>query len=123
MMAPRSPRQIGTAFESLIRDYLRVWWPDVDRQPLRGSRDEGDLKGVPNWTCELKATKSYDLPTAVAQAKIESRVAGTKWWAAIIKRRGHGPASAFVVMDVAQWVEIALLLEQANGGRKKRRAA
>lgn len=46
MSSPSKRR--GTAVESKVRDYLReaLGQPWIDRQPLRGSRDGGDLAGL-----------------------------------------------------------------------------
>ena len=46
MSSPRKKR--GTAVEAKVRDYLReaLGQPGIDRQPLRGTRDEGDLRGL-----------------------------------------------------------------------------
>jgi Holliday junction resolvase-like predicted endonuclease len=38
------PKDIGTSAETAVKRWLQDnGWPDADRQPLRGSRDEGDL--------------------------------------------------------------------------------
>lgn len=38
------PKDIGTAAESAARNWLQSnGWPECDRQPLRGNRDQGDL--------------------------------------------------------------------------------
>lgn len=46
MSNPRKKR--GTAVEAKVRDYMReaLGQPGIDRQPLRGARDEGDLRGL-----------------------------------------------------------------------------
>ena len=38
------PKDIGTSAETAAKRWLQAnGWPDCDRQPLRGNRDQGDL--------------------------------------------------------------------------------
>ena len=48
-------RKSGTAAESAVVRWLRDnGWPDVDRAPLRGVLDTGDLTGMPGHVISVK---------------------------------------------------------------------
>ena len=81
----------GTAFESALVRYLAeetgAW---VERRALSGNADKGDLLGdgvLADWCLEAKNHKSIDLASFVDQAEIEARNAGSRWFAAIVKRQ------------------------------------
>ena len=63
-MSTRAKRR-GTAVEVKVRDYMRValGQPGIDRQPLRGSRDEGDLRGLVahGFDCVVEVKAKRDL--------------------------------------------------------------
>lgn len=94
-------KQKGTRFETEVARYL-----GVERRTLKGSQDQGDLI-FPGWTLELKATREIDLAGAVDEAAREAKNAGTALYAAIVKRRGKGPQSAYVVLPLALFARIA----------------
>ena len=107
----------GTAFERAVATYfVEHGWPDVDRAPLRGNLDRGDLVGIPGWVLELKAHKSIDLGGYMAEVAVERVNAGVEWGAAIVKRRGKSIGDAYVVMDLSQFVELlpAMLVQRAQ---------
>jgi hypothetical protein len=79
---------------------------------MGGSQDRGDVAGVPGWTLELKATQRIALAEALTEAKVEAAHAGTLDYAAIIKRRNHPVASAYVVMPLDGFVH---LLNRSQG--------
>jgi len=54
-MAPRRPRDIGTATESAVVRYLRTaGFPHAERRALRGTLDAGDITGVIGVVFECK---------------------------------------------------------------------
>lgn len=93
-------RQKGTAFETAVVRFLRGLGFDVDRHPLRGVHDEGDIKGLPQWCLELKAERQYDLAGYMAEAEREAAVGRKRWYAAVVKRRYKSVADAYVVMPL-----------------------
>lgn len=110
----------GTAFESLVRDYLRTAGIPAERMPAGMKDDRGDLAGIEDWTIE---TKSYtDMLRAIreglADLEREQANADTTYGAVIVKRRGKtDPGSQLVLFEL--WQLAALLVEQ----RRHRRAA
>lgn len=54
-------RARGTAAETKFVDYLRQFYPWAERRALNGSKDRGDVAGVPGITVEVKAAKRMEL--------------------------------------------------------------
>jgi Holliday junction resolvase len=93
-------KQKGTAFESAIVNYLHARGLEARRVALSGAHDSGDIR-IGDWTLEAKNRKGYALAEALDQARTEAHHAGTKHYAAVIKRNGVGDvARAFVVIDL-----------------------
>lgn len=99
-------RRKGTTFETAVVNHLKEQGlAAAERRALSGKNDRGDIAGVPDWTLECKAEKAISLAGYVDEAAIEARNAGTRWYAAIVKRRGKGVSSAYVVMPLQVFVE------------------
>tara|TARA_R110000782_G_scaffold178974_1_gene269809 strand:- start:56 stop:406 length:351 start_codon:yes stop_codon:yes gene_type:complete len=103
-------KQKGTAFETAVVRYLSAetgaW---VERRALAGAEDKGDLIGdgcLSEWCLELKDHKQINLAGFVDEAEVEGRNAGSKWFAAIVKRRNKGVKDAYVVMPLWLWTEL-----------------
>lgn len=101
-------RDKGTRAETAVVDYLRSyfgpWLPDVaaqiDRHPLHGRNDVGDIRGVPTSALQVKNTKSLDVAGAVDAARIQAANADADVYAAWMKRRGRrDPADWYFVTD------------------------
>lgn len=80
----------GTAFETAVCDYLRAFFPTVERRALNGSRDRGDIANIPNTVLEVKNQKAMDLSGWLKEAKTEATNAGVTRYAVVHKRRGVG---------------------------------
>ena len=70
-------RAKGTRFESAVAEYLRLaTGQDVDRNPLYGSGDRGDLRGLKikgdPVTIECKNTKKLELSDYLNQVEAEA---------------------------------------------------
>lgn len=82
-MKTRTAKAKGRAFENSIVAYLtRAGWPYTERRRLAGSRDKGDISGIPAIMIEAKAAKSYDLPG---------------WMREVDEQTGHAKASIGVL--------------------------
>jgi Holliday junction resolvase len=110
----------GTAWESAIVSFLQsAGWPYVERRTLAGSKDRGDIAGIPGVVIEAKATKTAALGAYVDEANQEAvndspggmgGSLGVVW----LKRRGKSSAgNGYVVMD--GWAFVALLNEAGYG--------
>jgi hypothetical protein len=91
----------GTAFESAVVGYLRdEHGLPVERRALRGTRDCGDVMGIPGWVIEAKNCKRMELAAWVDEALKEAANDGAPFYAVVHKRRMRGPQGAFVTMPL-----------------------
>ena len=103
-------RRKGSRFERDVVDYLAEHgFPGAERRVMGGTRDRGDIAGVDGWVLECKATRELDVSGALNEAKLEARHAGVADYAAILKRRSHPVAGAYVVMPLERFVYLARL--------------
>jgi hypothetical protein len=88
---------------------------NAERRTLHGNTDRGDVAGIEDWTFELKNRKSLDIPGAIDEARIEARNAGTRWYAAIVKRPRKGSVEeAIAAMPASLLVDLILELRRLN---------
>ncbi|OMC55426.1 hypothetical protein A5747_13640 [Mycobacterium sp. IS-836] len=110
-MANRS-KQKGTAYESLIRDYLKQEWsPDIDRLPLSGTQDRGDIAnfriGEHLLAIECKNHNRLDLGTWTFEAQREAANYGALAGVVIHKRKGKGqPGDQYVTLTLRDFLDI-----------------
>ena len=109
-----SSKQRGTLIESRVRAYLLAnGWPDCDRQPLRGNRDQGDLIvcRAPVIIAECKARKGTISERTIAdwmeQTETEAVRAGADLAVLIVARHGIRVGEYDAIMRANDW---ALLL-------------
>lgn len=101
-------RAKGTAFESAVVAWLREnGHPHVERRALNGSRDRGDIAGIPGVVIEVKSCNRLELAAWVDEAEKErdnDRAAIGVVWA---KRKGKSSAGdGYVVMSGRQFTEL-----------------
>lgn len=99
----------GSMWESTVRDYLNdsgAFVNTVQRAPLWGSSDRGDLLNTGQVTWECKAVKEISLARFVDEAETEARNAGTRWGVTVIKRRNHQTSKAYVAMTLQTFIDI-----------------
>jgi hypothetical protein len=86
--------------------------PQLVRPALHGAQDKGDLFGLPGWTLQCRDTAKIDLAGAVDDAREQAANAGTRWFAAIVKRRRKGVDQAYVVMPADVWADLVASLSR-----------
>lgn len=92
-------RSIGTAAETAVVNYLKTWFPYVERRAGNGAQDRGDIAGIPGWVIEVKACAKMTLAAWMAEAKVEAANAKVARYAVWHKRRGKGsPGQWYVTM-------------------------
>ena len=65
----------GSKFETDVVAYLATHGsPAAERRVMGGSRDRGDVAGIPNWTLELKADRALDMAAAIREAAVEFKL-------------------------------------------------
>jgi hypothetical protein len=94
-------RRKGSAFARDVCDYLRdrLGLP-VERRVDGGTKDRGDVAGIPRWVLELKNCRQMDLAGWMAEAEKEAANDGAKFYAVVHKRRMKGVAQAYVTMPL-----------------------
>lgn len=100
----------GTRAESKARDWLQAnGWPECERQPLRGNRDQGDLivcRG-PKIIAEVKYRAMPVGPRTLAdwleQTETEAVHAGADLGVLIVAVKGKPPALWDAYMPAADW--------------------
>lgn len=93
----------GTAGETAVVRYFRTaGFPMADRQPLRGTRDGGDIDLCPGIVLEVKVRRlptgfptAGELATWMAQSAAEKANAGAVFCPLVVKRPG--------TTDVGRW--------------------
>ena len=100
------PREIGTAAETAVVKILRDYFPDADRSPLRGNRDQRDIRGTGDFIWEVKAgavargraglaeTAAGNVTEWLRQTEQERIHAGSRFSVLVTVRAGVGPKNA-----------------------------
>lgn len=105
---PKTAKAAGKRFEREVADYLAERLEDdrIDRMPLYGSRDRGDIAGVrlhgQRYVIECKNTQGVDLNGWISQAETEAGNDDAAFCCVIHKRRNHGVSGAYVTMTLDQ---------------------
>ena len=105
-------KQKGTAFETLIKDYLQQRWnPDIERLTLSGSKDRGDIGGFrvngKLLTWELKNCSAISLATWIKEAQEEAKNYGAIAGVTCFKRKGKAQAGdQYVCMTLDDFLTI-----------------
>ena len=108
-------KQKGTAFETLITTWLRDRLGDdrIDRMPLSGAKDRGDITGIRTLlgekvAVEVKNHARLDLAGWISEAEVERGNADAAVGVVVFKRRGKGQARDQYVLMTAE--DFAVLL-------------
>lgn len=103
----------GTAFETFIVNYLRDYYPNVERRTLGGQYDKGDISGTDNelvWEC--KDHKTLKLSEWLKEADTERQNAGASYGIVVAKRKGCGdPGQQYALLPLK---ELLSLLSRAG---------
>lgn len=101
-------RAKGTRHETNVVRYLNAnGFPHVERRALNGSRDRGDVAGLPGVVIEAKSEKRFDLAGWLDEAVKEGRNASAA--IAVVWAHRPGKSSAgdgYVIMTGAQFVAL-----------------
>jgi hypothetical protein len=106
-MASRSGR-LGTWWETQIVNEIRKWNPYAERRARSGSKDRGDIAGIPGWVIEAKyGAKRADFPGWWREAETERENDGAEFAAVWQKRVGKQSAlDGWVIMDGATFLRL-----------------
>jgi len=105
----------GTEWETAVTRFLREelgdHGDDIRRVAQTGRHDTGDIRAVP-FALECKNVAKIDLAAFVEQAEREAGHAGVPYGAAVVKRRGKGPAAGYVVVSLATFARILAYMRE-----------
>lgn len=83
----------GPFFEKQVVEYLQAHgFPYAERRVMGGTKDKGDIGGIPGVVLELKNQKRESLAEWVDEAEQEAVNAGVTVFAVVHKRRGKADA-------------------------------
>jgi hypothetical protein len=93
----------GTEHEVKTRDFLKAHGqPYCERMASSGSKDRGDLTGVPGFVIGCKDWGKIDLAKFMDEIRKQKHNAGdVPFGVEIIKRRNHPIGRAYAVMELA----------------------
>lgn len=80
----------GTKAESDVVTYLKEFWPYAERRALQGTRDRGDIAGVPGVVWEVKAGSRLEIPRWLAETDVEVVNDGADFGILVVKPKGVG---------------------------------
>jgi hypothetical protein len=97
----------GARFERAVADlFMAAGFMWADRKVKRGVRDRGDVTGIEDWTLECKDWDRLNFAGFVDEAALEAVNAGTRWFAAIVKRRRKNVRESYVVMPLWLFIDL-----------------
>lgn len=103
-----SAKKAGTSWESaIVKTLIAYGFSHAERRRLSGSKDRGDIAGIPGLVIEAKSVAKLDLAGAVDEANVEALNASARIGVAWFKRRGKSsPLDGYVVMDGATFLRL-----------------
>jgi len=101
-------RRKGTAWEAAVVTHLRASGaPYAERRAPGGSKDRGDIAGIPGVVLECKSANRVELAAWVDEVEAERKNDGADVGAVWIKRRGKSsPSNGFVIMTGEQLLRL-----------------
>jgi hypothetical protein len=90
----------GTGWETTLVEFLRAnGAPHAERRAQGGTKDRGDIAGIPGLVIEAKAEKAVNLAGWIAEAEVERVNDGSDVAVVWAKRvRKAGAADGYIVM-------------------------
>lgn len=84
-------RRKGTTAETIVVNYLRDHgWPYAERRALMGSKDKGDVTGVPGLAVEVKSAVRICIPEWMRETETERVNANADYGLLVVKPKGVG---------------------------------
>jgi hypothetical protein len=102
-------RAKGTKAETAVVNWLQAHgWPHTERHAQHGSKDIGDVNGIPGCVIEVKSASRIDLSGWLHELDDEMGNAAVDCGVVIIKRRGTtNVAEWYALMPVGVWAVMA----------------
>lgn len=115
-------KQKGTLAETAVVNYLKKFFPLVERRTLNGQYDKGDIAGVPKFVLEVKNQKTYKIPEWMSETEAERINAGEPNALLIIKPNKIGVTQVekwWAVLSLEQVVSLIAELETLRARNSK----
>lgn len=113
-------KQKGTLAETAVTQFLKQYFPLVERRTLNGQYDKGDIAGVPNSVIEVKNQKTYKISEWMAETEQEKQNAGSQYGILVIKPNKVGTSKVdkwWAVMSLDQIAGLLLELERLQSSK------
>lgn len=108
-------KQKGTAAETAVVSFLRtVGFPYAERLALQGSKDRGDVTGIPGVVVEVKNEQTYTMSSWLAEAAAETTNARADYGFVAAKPRLVGNTRVGDWMAIMRAVEFSSLRNNAT---------
>lgn len=97
-------RRKGSSYARDVCQYLaETLGLPVERRVDGGTKDRGDVAGVPGWVLEAKACRQLDLAGWMEEALKEAANDGAPYYAVVAKRRMKGVQQSYVILPLEIW--------------------
>jgi len=109
-------KQKGTNAESAVVSYLQSRYPfaQIERRALQGSKDRGDITGLPGIVIEVKADKSYRINEWLKETEQERLNDNAKLGILVVKPKGIGSAHTNKWWAIVPFEVMVDLIENKN---------
>jgi hypothetical protein len=77
-----------------------------------GSKDRGDIAGVPDWTIQVKSVARYSIPEWLRDAKEQAENGSTRWYGLALKLTGKHMREGAFLLPIAKWLELLRYIEE-----------
>ena len=112
----------GTRWEVAVATFLRAaGFTEVFRLAPGGEHDAGDIGGLPDWALECRDRARIDIAGDVRDAELRAVKKNCRFGAAVIKKRGHPTADAYVCMSLVLFTEVLDELANAKAANSEER--
>lgn len=111
-------KQKGTLAESAVVEYLKNFWPLVERRVLSGKNDKGDISGIPKIVIEIKNQKTYKIHEWLKETEIEKTNAKADFGVLLVKPNKIGVSKVDQWWTVIPLGDLVQLLQKAGYAEK-----
>lgn len=82
-------------------------FPNVERNGSRyGSKDRGDIAGLPDWTIQVKSVARYSIPEWLRDAEEQAKNGGTRWFGLALKLTGKHMRLGAFLMPISKFFDL-----------------
>lgn len=115
-------KQKGTLAETAVVQFLKQFWPHIERRALQGKKDTGDIAGMPGSIIEVKNHKNYRIAEWMEETEQERENAGVPFGILIVKPNRVGTNKVgewWAILQVDQIARLIIDLERLRSFETK----